>query len=208
MPSLADSAIQLEAPASRAEARAAGLNWYYTGDPCSRGHVAKRYVLSRRCVECVATVYRSGKVDYDAAYYKKNKELICERVRQYRNSNRDRVAKTKAVWAAKNADKTKAASVRYYYRNLDNSRARSRARYAKNKDAFRVYWVTRRARKTSALGMFSKKDIKSIFAQQRGKCVWCSKSILRGYHVDHILSLSRGGANHRRNLSFCVLIAT
>lgn len=36
----------------RAAARAAGLDYYMTGVPCRRGHVAQRYVSSGHCVDC------------------------------------------------------------------------------------------------------------------------------------------------------------
>lgn len=34
------------------EARALGINTYYTGNPCKYGHDSYRYVLDRRCAEC------------------------------------------------------------------------------------------------------------------------------------------------------------
>lgn len=34
------------------EARAQGLTCYFTGEPCSRGHVAERIFVNRSCVEC------------------------------------------------------------------------------------------------------------------------------------------------------------
>jgi hypothetical protein len=38
---------------ARAEALHAGRNKYFTGKPCSKGHVAERYVQSSACVACV-----------------------------------------------------------------------------------------------------------------------------------------------------------
>jgi hypothetical protein len=37
---------------SRAEAKAKGLNRYFTGKPCKHGHVAERKVFNATCVEC------------------------------------------------------------------------------------------------------------------------------------------------------------
>lgn len=39
---------------SRADARAQGLKRYFTGKPCSKGHVAERLVSSSACVVCNA----------------------------------------------------------------------------------------------------------------------------------------------------------
>ena len=38
----------------RKDALAAGLKRYYTGEPCRRGHIAERFVASRRCIVCSA----------------------------------------------------------------------------------------------------------------------------------------------------------
>jgi len=47
--------IQLEElPKTRAEAAALGLSHYFTGKPCKRGHVTRRFTSTRSCVECQA----------------------------------------------------------------------------------------------------------------------------------------------------------
>lgn len=40
--------------ALRAAAKDAGLQYYYTGRPCRKGHTSARYVGSQDCVECAA----------------------------------------------------------------------------------------------------------------------------------------------------------
>jgi len=37
---------------SRAEAKAKGLRFYFTGKPCKHGHVAERVAFNATCVEC------------------------------------------------------------------------------------------------------------------------------------------------------------
>lgn len=39
-------------PIARQEALRLGLKFYFTGKVCSRGHIAKRRVTKRRCIEC------------------------------------------------------------------------------------------------------------------------------------------------------------
>jgi hypothetical protein len=39
-------------PKSRAEAKARGLDRYFTGSPCKHGHIAPRYVSTTNCVPC------------------------------------------------------------------------------------------------------------------------------------------------------------
>lgn len=43
--------IKIELPATRHEALAIGAGHYFTGKPCSQGHVTKRH-LTGTCVEC------------------------------------------------------------------------------------------------------------------------------------------------------------
>jgi len=35
---------------------------------------------------------------------------------------------------------------------------------------------------------------------QKDRCAYCHKKLGRGYHVDHIVPLARGGTNERRNI--------
>lgn len=37
---------------SRADARARGLKYYFTGEPCPKGHIAERYVSNLHCIAC------------------------------------------------------------------------------------------------------------------------------------------------------------
>lgn len=39
-------------PRTRAEAKAVGSAWYFTGKPCLLGHVAKRTTSQKQCCEC------------------------------------------------------------------------------------------------------------------------------------------------------------
>ena len=39
---------------TRQEAMQRGLKNYFTGKPCKKGHVAKRYTSASKCVECAA----------------------------------------------------------------------------------------------------------------------------------------------------------
>ena len=54
---------------SRAEAKAKGLRFYFTGKPCKHGHVTKRAVFNATCVEC------------ERAYIKKYREKLAARRR-------------------------------------------------------------------------------------------------------------------------------
>ena len=95
-------------PTDRATAKSTGAKYYYTGQPCIRGHIALRKTKGA-CVECVREDWakdnakRSEKPKSEASkaagrrYYEKNKELVKARanarpkdeVNQYRKKHKE-----------------------------------------------------------------------------------------------------------------------
>ena len=77
----------MDYPTDRATAKATGANYYYTGKPCTRGHIALRKTKGS-CVECMKedwaldNVKRSQKPKSEASkaagkrYYEKNKDAV------------------------------------------------------------------------------------------------------------------------------------
>jgi hypothetical protein len=77
----------MEYPTTRKEAKETGATHYYTGQPCTRGHVALRKTKGS-CVECIKEDWvtdnekRKLKPKSEASkaagrkYYEKNKELV------------------------------------------------------------------------------------------------------------------------------------
>ena len=58
-----------------------------------------------------------------------------------------------------------------------------------------------KARKKSSGGSFTVEDIKDLYATQGGRCYYCRIDIEAGYHIDHMLPISRGGTNGPENLA-------
>ena len=80
----------MDYPKTRAEAKATGATHYFTGVPCSRGHIAPRKTKGV-CIECMKEDWaldnekRKGQPKSEAAkaagkrYYKKNREAVIAR---------------------------------------------------------------------------------------------------------------------------------
>ena len=49
---------------ARAEAKALGLQYFYTGTACIHGHAAERYVSNRCCVECNKDAHKRVKAEH------------------------------------------------------------------------------------------------------------------------------------------------
>lgn len=67
-------------PQSLKEARDLGSKYYFTGRPCKRGHITKRYTSTQTCSECEQTRSR--------AYYAENSAAMLDYARSWRGANR------------------------------------------------------------------------------------------------------------------------
>jgi hypothetical protein len=202
---------------SRAEARAQGLKQYFTGKPCTNGHVAPRRTNNKDCVECCrarsrrnAKRYGERRREYRRKYYQKNREEIRRKTALYRENNRE-------LLREKSRD--------YHWRNRDARRQSSRAWYEANRDrhneygnrwwrdkyradpAFRVGWAARDylrrtlealgdgkgGRKTFEILGYTPSDLKEHLEKQFTKGM--SWGNYGEWHIDHIIPV----AEHIRN---------
>lgn len=103
-------------------------------------------------------------------WYQANTEIEKRKVAEYSKKNAEKVAKKNKEWRRRNMPKVLA-----WNRN-------------------------RKARLKNLEGRHTKADIGKLFNNQKGKCIVCFKSLLDGYHVDHIQPMARGGSNWPSNL--------
>jgi 5-methylcytosine-specific restriction endonuclease McrA len=177
-------------PTERQAAIAAGERHYFTGAPCKHGHVAKRFVIDRKCVEC-------SKVNHDR-WRAANPEKHRANDDRWRAANPDEARAARARWRAANPEKVKAKDARWSAANPEKVRA-SHARWsAANPEKVRAWNHTKRARRLAAEGRFCAADVTRITKAQGGKCACCRNR--RKLTVDHIVPLVRGGSNWPSNL--------
>lgn len=207
---------------SRKEAIARGLVHYFTGKPCKRKHIALRLVSCCGCCEC----QKEKMAQYRPAHKERYREL---NRRQQLKDREKRLKRNKERYRA-NPKKFRQFQKVHYEGNAEKIRAKRRVkwadliqgggqRYQQELLAGRERvkrWVVenpqqalflrkvqkqkRRAREKGANGSFSRADLNDIFNGQRGKCAYCACRLENKYHVDHIVPLSKGGANEKRNL--------
>lgn len=75
---------------SRKEALEQGLPRFFTGEPCSRGHIAERRTLKNDCLECRNIDSKKHNND--------NKERILERKKIYRENNVEKIRQEKRIY--------------------------------------------------------------------------------------------------------------
>lgn len=112
---------------------------------------------------------------------------ICRKpaTRIYNAANKKKIADSCKLW--RDANKEKISNDKRAYRK-------------NNKEKILAHCRNRRARKKLAGGTHTAADILNLFNLQKKKCAVCRKSIIKGYHVDHIIAIVNGGTNDKYNL--------
>lgn len=194
---------------SRKEAKALGLKFYFSGQECFRGHLAKRDTRGSTCVECnkvtckarygrLTTAQRQKEKKRLAAYYRKNRRHCQRLAREYIEHNRERVAEVKRLWQVNNKEKYFLDQLRWRKRNKKWMLA-YRAKWRKENVELRTANENRRrAIKKAAGGRgITAQDIKNMIANQNRKCAYCKKR--RKLTLDHVIPLSKGGIHDVKN---------
>jgi hypothetical protein len=158
-------------PKTRAEAKAAGAKYYFTGEPCKHGHIAPRKTKGA-CVECLKVEWQQAaetRVEYFREY--NQREAVKDRKHDWYLANHTQV---------KQAAATRPAQIKRGYqqawkeRNLVWVRADTKARRRKHREATPP-WLTRK----------QKAEIRQLYQA----AITNSRITGEQYVVDHIYPL-------------------
>jgi hypothetical protein len=192
---------------TRAEAMAAGLKRYFTGECCKRSHVAERFVCDYVCVECsrikdASPQERERRREYMAAWQKSYRTKYPERHRASKLKPGHAVlAAKRRERRAKDPSKDRAALSRSFQKHKAKRMAEAKAWKEANPEKYTAIQkagkANRRALEKAATGRISKADVLHLFEVQLGMCAAddCRADLANGFHLDHIHSLRRGGPN-------------
>lgn len=203
---------------SRQTAISVGLNHYFTGKPCKRGHLSLRSTSRKACRECEQQYRDERKAvisEYKRQYHQKHKEKLCkvsrdwysankqkaaEYNRAYYLKNKERYTEWRAAWASDNPEKKRSWEQQWRKENCVRLAAASREWKRKNPERVLAHNRNRRALARGADGSHTAQGVHTIYSLQRGRCAHCSRKVGSEYHVDHIVPLVRGGSNWPENL--------
>jgi 5-methylcytosine-specific restriction endonuclease McrA len=150
-------------------------------------------------------------LEWSRDYYQRNRESILAKAAEKYAADPSLfkaryVANADAIKARVNAyrlarpDETRAAKEAWYAANKEVVKQRVREWNSANPEATRCRGRNYRARFRGAEGSHTGGDIKALFVQQRGRCIYCNVKLGKGYHVDHVVPLIKGGSNWPSNL--------
>jgi 5-methylcytosine-specific restriction endonuclease McrA len=157
----------MDHPKTRKEAIATGAKFYFTGEPCVRGHVALRKTKGS-CVECLKEDWA---IDNDRRKEKPKTAAAVAAGRRYYEKNREAVI---ARAAARPADEKRRARSDYKDRNVDVVRADTSVRKRRHREATPA-WLTREERL----------QMRELYVQARKLTAVTGER----YVVDHIVPL-------------------
>ena len=128
----------MDHPKTRKEAMATGAKFYFTGEPCVRGHVALRKTKGV-CVECLKEDWA---IDNERRKEKPKTAAAIAAGRRYYEKNREAVI---ARAAARPAEEKRRARSDYKDRNVDVVRADTSVRKRRHREAT-PKWLTKEER--------------------------------------------------------------
>ena len=163
---------------SRAEAKERGLLYYFTGQLCKRGHLAKRFASTASCSVCAAA--------NTVGWKQTNKLKVREYRKRWRTANPERAREYVRAWSRRYPERAAASASASYFRNLEKKRLLRRRNYERNKAAYIAANAARKAAKKRALPLWADLvTIRALYAEAE------AKSLETGiqHHVDHIIPL-------------------
>lgn len=140
-------------------------------------------------------------IDRAKAWKKENTDKVKICNKNYRIKNKKSVKEKSARWAKENPEKGRAKTARYARKYPERVRERSAKYKRNNPEKVKSQKQNRRARVIENGGEISHDHIKKLILFQKNKCFVCRLNFKKnGFHVDHIVPLSRGGKNDNKNI--------
>jgi 5-methylcytosine-specific restriction endonuclease McrA len=134
--------------------------------------------IESRCKAC-STLRR-------AAWKKERPDYVRASIIEWRAKNPDAASRNSKKWRENNPDQLESYQKAY----LATPRAKQ----------LRSEAQSRRAHRQRAAGCFEQSDIDNIRSLQRDKCAGCRSKLNGKGSIDHIIPVSKGGTNLRKNL--------
>ena len=144
--------------------------------------------------------YAMRQAEYSRAYRKEKAAEISAQQTEWRAANKESIAARKAESYRKHKGTKAKYDLLYRTLNVDKRAAYALAWRQANPDMKAQIDRNRKARVRGAEGSHTVIEIKAMLQAQGGLCRACSVDITGGYHLDHIVAVSKGGSNWISNI--------
>lgn len=138
-------------------------------------------------------------------FRQKNTEHVRARDKKYREEYKDKRPEWCRAWRERNPEHVKRyarqQSQRYYRENREQILARVKQWARDNRDKSDMYkrrYVLRKA--TAEHEPYTYEDLIGMWYGQDGLCYYCGTPLFSRFHREHMMPLSRGGADKLENL--------
>jgi 5-methylcytosine-specific restriction endonuclease McrA len=129
------------------------------------------------------------------------KEAHRKRALKYAAQNREQERLRAAEWRKNNPEKDRQMRRDYYVRNAEKVKAATRAFRLANLKLFQEYSRQYKASRRAGGGRLSRGYVKKLMAMQASRCNACQADlVICGFHLDHIVPISRGGLHCDENV--------
>ena len=201
------------------DAKARGLNYYFEGTPCKKGHVSKRYFNGNKrgaCYECTRqnAKDRQQRIYADSGWHEKEKERTRKKAVRLRKINGDKInARTRQKYAEdaeyremvlkrnaefiKRTEYYKSETRRKWFEENPEKLKKYGANWRKNNPGTAAYlgYIGRRKRRQAMPDCITddqKKQIQKLYAKvyRLNKKAGKNKPGQCAYHVDHIVPIT------------------
>jgi len=153
-----------------------------------------KHGLASQCKLCRSAWHRK--------YYQANKDKIIAKSLDYARAHKEEIAAWHRVYYVANKEKIKEKSRRWYIEHKERSAASRRA-YSQTPHGRAVRQASRaRRRMLPDMSYITATTMQEVQEASNGICPYCGEPFENG-HIDHIIPVSKGGTNDRKNLTYC-----
>ena len=140
----------------------------------------------------------SSTKEYNAAYYKKNRERVLARNKAWNAAHPDVIKSNAEKWDAAHPKDRIEIGRRYRRRHKELCNARCSAWAKENPESNKVRMNRRRTAKTKAGGSFTAAEWLALCIRYHNRCLCCGKR--RKLTADHVIPVSKGGTSNISNI--------
>lgn len=133
-------------------------------------------------------------------WYAANKEKSAASCQAWKAANKEAWSAYCHSWAESNAEWRREYKRAYRAKTKEHRKQKKAEWDRANLLKKREHEAKRQAAKRGSTEHYSAEDVLLIMRWQREKCAACQRPIKNAFQIDHIIPLSRGGSNGKRNI--------